>query len=132
MTATTRGVHHVGLTVVDVAAARDFFVDALGFREIGGRPSYPAIFVSDGAVMLTLWRADAEARAFDRRQALGLHHLALQIGDGTTLEALHQRLSARSDVAVEFGPEPLGATGARHLMCAGPSGIRLELVEVPS
>ena len=65
----TRGVHHIGLTVPDLDQARAFFCGVLGFDEVGGVPSYPAIFVSDGAVLLTLWRAEdpltARARPAD-------------------------------------------------------------------
>lgn len=134
MNAMTRGVHHVGLTVLDVALARNFFVAALGFQEVGGRPSYPAIFVSDGVTMLTLWQApDADATApFDRRRAVGLHHLALRVESAVALDALHATLAARDDVEIEFPPEPLGTGGARHMMFAGPSGLRLELTWVPT
>ena len=52
--AITEGAHHIGLTVPDYEAARDFFVDVLGFDEIGSKPEYPAIFVSDGSLMLSL------------------------------------------------------------------------------
>ena len=129
----TLGAHHVGLTVCDVGQARDFFVDALGFREVGGRPSYPAIFVSDGHVMLTLWQATdpAAATPFDRKGCVGLHHLALRVADAEALHALHDELAARPDVTIEFAPEPLGTAGARHMMLAGPSGVRLEFIAVP-
>ena len=130
MTAATRGAHHVGLTVRDVAKARDFFVDALGWREVGGKPEYPAIFVSDGSLMVTLWQS-ADARDFDRRAGVGLHHLALRVPTSEGLDALHAALRARDDVTVEFAPEPLGTSEARHMMLAGPSGVRLELIWVP-
>ncbi len=52
----TRGVHHIGLTVPDLDQARDFFCGVLGFEEVGGVPDYPSIFVSDGTILLTLWR----------------------------------------------------------------------------
>ncbi len=44
----TLGAHHIGLTVPDVERTRNFFVDVLGFSQVGERPHYPAIFVSDG------------------------------------------------------------------------------------
>lgn len=126
----TSGAHHVGLTVPDLAAARDFFRDALGFAEVGGKPDYPAIFVSDGVVMITLWQvADKEAAVpFDRRRGIGLHHLALKVAGAEALAALHERLRVRKDVTVEFAPEDLGTGPARHMMCAIPGGIRLELI----
>ncbi len=80
--ARTAGVHHVGLNVPDLAAARAFFTEALHFRQVGERPEYPAVFVSDGEVMVTLWQAEdpASATPFDRRRNIGLHHLALRVG----------------------------------------------------
>jgi len=71
----TLGIHHVGLAVPDLEAARDFFVQALGWHEAGRVPAYPAAFVSDGTTLLTLWRvADpATATPFDRRANVGLH-----------------------------------------------------------
>ena len=126
----TQGVHHAGLTVPDLAAAQAFFQEALGFRQVGELPDYPAVFLSDGAVMITLWQAEDPASAvpFDRRRVIGLHHLALRVADREALEKLHGELAAREDVAVEFAPEPLGGGATRHMMCAMPGGIRLELI----
>jgi catechol 2,3-dioxygenase-like lactoylglutathione lyase family enzyme len=128
--ARTQGIHHAGLTVPDLAAARAFFEDALGFQPVGEKPDYPAVFLSDGAVMITLWQArdPARARPFDRRSAIGLHHLALRVADRQALADLHGQLAARPDVEVEFAPESLGGGPTQHLMCAIPGGIRLELI----
>lgn len=129
-TPATRGVHHVGLTVPDLAAARDFFVDALGFAQVGERPDYPAAFVSDGVVMITLWQAadPSHAVAFDRKNVIGLHHLALLVESQQALETLHGRLAATDGVRIEFAPEPLRGGPVRHMMCAIPGGIRIELI----
>lgn len=128
--ARTRGIHHVGLTVPDLQAARTFFTEALGFQQVGEVPDYPAAFVSDGSVMLTLWQAKDPPRAvpFDRKNGIGLHHLAFQIATDTTLETLHAELSLRTDVSVEFAPEALGKSATRHMMLRIPGNIRLELI----
>jgi len=132
--AKTLGVHHVGLTVLDLAAAQAFFESALGFSVIGGRPEYPAVFISDGTVMLTLWQVEdpAAAAPFDRRRVLGLHHFALRVSDVAALERLHAELVVRDDVEIEFSPEPLGETAIRHMMCTIPGGLRLELIAAGS
>ena len=128
--ARTQGVHHAGLTVPDLAAARAFFEGALGFEAVGEAPDYPAAFLSDGQVLITLWQAEDPARAipFDRRRVIGLHHLALRVADADALEALHGELAMRKDVEIEFAPQPLGGGPTRHMMCAIPGRIRLELI----
>ena len=130
--AVTRGVHHFGLTVPDLAATRSFFIDVLGFEQVGERPDYPAVFVSDGTVMITLWQAvdPASAVAFDRKNVIGLHHVALLVPDQQSLDDLHERLAAIDSVDIEFAPEPLRDGPVRHMMCAIPGGVRVEFIAV--
>ena len=129
-TAITRGAHHIGLTVPDLPKARGFFVDTLGFSQVGEVPDYPAVFLTDGSTMITLWQAENPASAvpFDRRNVIGLHHLALNVDGADALDALHDKLKASDGVDVEFAPEPLGGGPTRHMMCAIPGGIRVEFI----
>ena len=129
-TALTQGAHHVGLTVPDLVKARDFFVSTLGFRQVGEKPDYPAAFVTDGYTMVTLWRAadPLTAVAFDRKNVIGLHHLALKVADAGALQALYEKLAVTREVTIEFAPEPLGSGAARHMMCTIPGGIRMEFI----
>ena len=131
MKAKTQGVHHVGLSVPDTTAAARFFIDALGFTQVGEKPDYPAIFVSDGTTMITLWRVTDPEKAtpFNRRTNIGLHHLALQVPSTINLEALHRELAQRADVEVEFKPEQLGKSTFRHMMLGIPGNFRLELIQ---
>lgn len=126
----TGGVDHVGLSVKDLGVTMRFFCDCLGFRQIGGRPDYPAVFVSDGSVMLTLWqvRGSADAVAFDRRANVGLHHLALKAPSSGALAALHDRVAAWPGVTIDFPHEPLGAGPKIHFMAFEPGGIRIEFI----
>lgn len=125
----TQGAHHIGLAVGDVAEARDFFVEALGFTVAAERPDYPAIFVTDGTTLLTLWQvADpAGAAPFDRRANIGLHHLALRVADLDALRTVFARVQNHPGTIIEFDPEPIreGAT-THHFICAMPGGIRIE------
>ena len=133
-TAVTQGAHHVGLTVPDLTATRAFFVDILGYDQVGEVPDYPAVFLSDGGTMITLWQAENPAQAvpFDRKNVIGLHHLALKVDGADALDALYGKLAADSGIDIEFAPEPLGGGPARHMMCAIPGGIRVEFIAVPS
>lgn len=130
--ALTRGANHVGLTVPNLAETRGFFLDTLGFEQVGEAPDYPAVFLSDGVTMITLWQArdPASAVPFDRKNVVGLHHLAFNVPDDEALRSLHETLRATEGVAIEFAPEPLGGFPARHMMCAIPGGIRVEFIAV--
>lgn len=122
---TTHGIHHLGLTVSDLEASADFFKNLLGWNEVKRREDYPAIFVSDGTVMLTLWAAKTIPSApFDKNHHVGLHHVALAIADKETLYQVHEKL-IKAGVPIEFAPELLGPGPAMHLMCHEPSGIRV-------
>ncbi|HEY9814215.1 MAG TPA: VOC family protein [Candidatus Obscuribacterales bacterium] len=128
--AITQGAHHMGLTVPDLAAARDFFVNVFEFKQVGEIPDYPAFFLSDGTLLLTLWQATdpASAVAFDRKNNIGLHHFALKVDGLETLKSLYQTLTTTEGVEIEFAPEPLGGGSTQHMMFYIPGGIRMELI----
>jgi catechol 2,3-dioxygenase-like lactoylglutathione lyase family enzyme len=129
----TRGLHHLGLTVPALEPTVKFFTEALRFEQVGEVADYPAVFLSDGTVMLTLWQArDPEPVAFDRRRVVGLHHFALRVADAEALETVHQRLLESDGVEIGFAPEPLGDGPARHMMVTIPGGIRMELIALPN
>jgi catechol 2,3-dioxygenase-like lactoylglutathione lyase family enzyme len=124
----TSGVDHIGLSVRDLNVTRDFFVHGLGWTQVGERPNYPAAFVSDGHITLTLWQVTNPDNCveFDRKTGVGLHHLALRVGSEEALHELFARISAWPGVVVEFAPENQGAGPKRHTMMYEPGGIRLE------
>lgn len=126
----TQGVHHVGLTVTDLDASCHFFCELLGWEKVGGNPDYPAVFVSDGSVMVTLWQAGqaSTARPFDKSNNVGLHHLAIRVANLDTLDSIYQKLVAAENVDIEFAPEPLRDGPTIHTMCFEPGGIRIEFI----
>jgi catechol 2,3-dioxygenase-like lactoylglutathione lyase family enzyme len=128
--ALTLGVHHVGLSVPDLEAAKRFFVEALGYKVIGENPKYPSAFVTDGTTTLTLWQvADpATATPFDRRANVGLHHLALKIANHDALATAFERVKAHPGVIVEYAPGPMReGSPMHHCIVAIPGGVRLEI-----
>jgi len=133
-TALTTGFDHVGLTVADIELSRRFFVDCLGWKVIGEKLDYPAVFVSDGVAKLTLWQVDKAAGhvSFDRRKNIGLHHLALKTASEAALNELFARVSAWPDVVVEFSPELVGQGPRMHCMVREPGGARLEFSYMPA
>jgi len=126
----TLGIHHLGLSVPDIKETAAFFIEQLHFSQVGEKPDYPAIFISDGTVMLTLWQIKdlKKITAFDRKHNVGLHHFALKVANLDQLQTLNQQLALLDNVEIEFSPEPLGQSPLHHMMCLIPGGIRLELI----
>lgn len=124
----TQGIHHLGITVECLEEAKAFFVDLLEWKFVKENPNYPSIFVSDGMVMLSIWKAKIEqAVAFDRAQNIGLHHFALKVDSENELSKIHNKVK-ESGYKIEFAPEPLGQGPAQHFMMYGPSKIRIEFI----
>ena len=129
----TQGVDHVGLTVLDLEASRDFFTDCLGWSLLGGNADYPAAFVGDGSTRITLWQAadPATATPFDRRGNIGLHHLALKVASRGALDAAFAAVRDWPGVEVEFAPVPSGGGPKIHAMIFEPGGNRIEFAYDP-
>jgi catechol 2,3-dioxygenase-like lactoylglutathione lyase family enzyme len=129
----TCGVDHVGLSVRDLVSTQKFFRDCLGWRIVGERADYPAVFVSGGHDVVTLWQVESSSKAipFDRRANVGLHHLALAVVDQIGLDTLYKRVSNWPGVVVEFGPEPSGAGPKIHFIVREPSAVRIEFAFDP-
>lgn len=122
----TQGIHHLGLTVSRLEETATFFTSILGWQEVRRKEDYPAIFVSDGSNMVTLWALKEEpATGFNKNKNVGLHHVAFTVPSEATLMQLHQRL-VDNGIDIEFAPELLGPGPAKHMMCYEPSGLRIE------
>lgn len=129
-TVVTEGVNHIGLAVKDLERSVSFFTDTLGWRTAGGDPDYPAVFVTDGNAFVTLWRVTDPATAveFNRKNNVGLHHLAFTVKSLKALHELHQKFLDVEGVHIEFAPEFMGQGPTTHMMIREPSGNRLEFV----
>ena len=126
----TRGINHLGLSVVDLDSSACFFTEVLGWTESGRDASYPRTAVSDGHVRLTLWQVDHRltVEPFDRRKNVGLHHLALEVESEERLNLLAKSVADWPNVKIEFMPELLGNGPRKHMMFFEPGGNRIELI----
>ncbi|MBE0370705.1 VOC family protein [Pseudoalteromonas aurantia] len=124
------GVNHVGLTVSDLELSKAFFVDQLGFKVNGHDTTYPAYFLSNEHVMVTLWQvvAPLSMQPFNRKNNVGLHHLAFNVSSVAQLNALHERFKTLKNMKIEFAPELLGKGPTQHMMIREPSGNRIEFI----
>ena len=124
----TKGTHHIGLTVSKLEESASFFTSILGWKEVKRNNEYPAIFVSDGSVMVTLWKNKEEPLTpFDKNRNIGLHHVAFVVESDSALTSIHEKLM-NNNVNIEFSPELISQGPAKHMMCYEPSGIRVEFI----
>src|SRR5258708_12921723 len=119
------GLSHLGLRVTDLARAKRFYVDTLGWqlvREIEG-----VVLVNMCGMLIGLYGADAHSSSDDHFDPfrVGLDHLALAVEDSDTLEDLKQDLDAARvhNNGVEEDPE----TKDRYISFYDPDGIAWEL-----
>ncbi|MDX8399616.1 MAG: VOC family protein [Gallionellaceae bacterium] len=127
-TSISKGIHHIGLTVSKLEESANFFVSLLGWQELRRNLEYPAIFVSDGNIMVSLWASKEQpSTSFNRHANVGLHHVAFEVEHEADLNSIHTKL-VNSGAEIEFAPELLGKGPAQHMMCYEPSGIRVELI----
>jgi len=124
------GINHTGLTVLDLNATENFFTSVLGFSVSGRDKSYPSSFLSNGEAFITLWQVSDPKKAikFDRKNNVGLHHIAFTMESFEALDALHEKLKTVPGVKIEFAPETLGNGPTEHMMIREPSGNRLEFI----
>ncbi len=129
----TKGLNHLGLSVSKLDKTVAFFTDVLGWRVAGGDPSYPVKFVTDGEIFLTLWQTTKGEKVvpFNRKNNIGLHHLALTVDSFATLDELHERFKKTDGVVIEFGPELNRGGPTKHMIIREPSGNRLEFAHNP-
>jgi len=127
----TLNIHHLGLAVSDLEATTDFFTQCLGWSLVKKDSQYPANFVSNDELMITLWQTNVGANKFDYRQNVGLHHFALKVPSEDALYSLFNNIKAYSGVVVEFAPELLRQGPAKHCMIYEPGGIRIEFIWAP-
>jgi catechol 2,3-dioxygenase-like lactoylglutathione lyase family enzyme len=124
----TGSVHHLRLTVGDVARSRAFYTEVLGFRHVMDLPS--GVFLSNGTIGLGLGPSPDPSRApnndrFDEAR-VGLDHLSFGVASRDELERARQLFEERGVPHGEI--TDLGdAFGMYILAFRDPDNIQLEL-----
>jgi glyoxylase I family protein len=125
----TYPIGHLGLRVSDLAGAKRFYVDTLGFGLLRETPG--AVFMDAYGILIVLIGPADEAGATDRFNPfrVGLDHLALAIADAGMLEGLREQLDAAGvpNHGIELDP----VTDAAYISFYDPDGIAWELYAMP-
>ena len=126
----TEGLHHLAIRVTDLARARRFYVDTLGFQPVLDIPG--GLIVNANGTLIGIRGGVAPTRPDDRfdPHRVGLDHLALGVGETSALEGLKAQLDA-ADVP-NNGIEDDAPLGARYISFYDPDGIAWELYAMPA
>ena len=122
---TTPGVHHVALRVSDLARARHFYTETLGFPVLLEAPNL--LLVAAGGTPIGIRGPEAETPAGDRFTPfrVGLDHVALACTDEAELARV---AAALAEAGVEnTGVKLDDATGKRYVAFKDPDRIAWEL-----
>ena len=129
-------VHHIDLTVRDLAASAPFYEALLGFLGYTRVKREAALHVWDlvregtilGGVAL---RTAHSARPHDRYSA-GLHHLAFRASDRADVDRAHALMKEAGAVVLDAPADyPQYGAGYYAVFLADPDGLKLEVVHLP-
>ena len=122
----TGAVHHLRLTVTDVARSREFYTSLLGFRvlmEMG-----PSVLLHNGSILLGMGPAPNNPLENDRfdENRVGLVHLSFSVSGREALEDAARLLDERG--VPNGGVKDLGKDFGLYILAfRDPDNIQLEL-----
>ncbi len=117
------GLSHLGLTVRDIPAARDFWCEVMGFEVMMDADAF--CMVIERSARLAIGIADHRPERVDdfSERQVGLDHLAIAVPDLPALQAWAARLAERG-----VPHSPITATDAgHHLNLRAPDDVPVEL-----
>ena len=127
-----QGIHHLELTVSDLARAEQWYTSVLGFEKIGGmeKADHSVVMLRGGELMVGLvgHQATSAGDLFDERR-VGLDHAAFAVPTPNDVEAWARHLDAHGveHTEVKDGALP----DSRVVIFRDPDGIQLEFYYAP-
>jgi glyoxylase I family protein len=120
---------HLALRVSDLARARRFYVDTLGFGLLRETPG--VAFLDAHGLLIALIGLGEQTDGADRFDPfrIGLDHLALSIADAAELDGLREQLDTAG--VPNHGIEQDPVSGATYISFYDPDGIAWELYAMP-
>lgn len=123
----TKAIHHLTLTVTDIARAQAFYTSLLGFQKVG--EFGPRVLLSNGNTIVVLTPASDPSQAIrdDRfnENRIGLDHVSFSVSSRAELEAA---IRLFDEQGVSHGEiKDLGPLSLYVLAFRDPDNIQLEL-----
>lgn len=115
------GLHHVAVYVPDLAAAKQFYVDLLGYR-VEWQPDPDNLYLSSGADNLALHRRD------DVKSGQ-LDHIGIIVASADDVRRWHDFLAGHG-VTIVAAPKQ-HRDGATSFYCKDPAGILVQFIHHP-
>jgi len=130
MSLLTGGLHHLSIRTTDLARAKRFYTETIGFQQV--READGAVLLNANGTVLGLLGAAPETSPKDRFDPfrVGLDHIALAVDNAESLPELQQQLDAAG--VRNNGVEDDTLTGARYIAFYDPDGIAWELYAMPA
>ena len=126
----TTGLSHLALRVTDLARAKRFYAETLGFPVVLEQGDL--VLVNAHGVLLGMRGGNPATAPGDRFDPyrVGIDHLALAVADPAALDGLARQLDAAG--VRHNGVEDDPTTGGRYISFYDPDGIAWELYFLPS
>jgi glyoxylase I family protein len=124
------GLSHLALRVTDLARAKRFYAETLGFPVVLEQGDL--VLVNAHGVLLGMRGGNPATAPGDRFDPyrVGIDHLALAVADPAALDGLARQLDAAG--VRHNGVEDDPTTGGRYISFYDPDGIAWELYFLPS
>ncbi len=126
----TNGLSHLALRVTDLARAKRFYAETLGFPVVLEQGDI--VLVNANGILLGMRGGNPATAPGDRFDPyrVGIDHLALAVADPTALDGLARQLDAAG--VRHNGVEDDPTTGGRYISFSDPDGIAWELYFLPA
>ena len=126
----TTGLSHLALRVTDLARAKRFYAETLGFPVVLEQGDI--VLVDANGVLLGMRGGNPATAPGDRfdPHRVGIDHLALAVADPAALDGLARQLDAAG--VRHNGVEDDPTTGGRYISFYDPDGIAWELYFLPA
>jgi catechol 2,3-dioxygenase-like lactoylglutathione lyase family enzyme len=130
MSLLTGGLHHLTIRTTDLARAKRFYIETMGFQAVRERDG--ALLLNAYGTLFGVLGAAPETSTEDRFDPfrVGLDHLALAVDNAESLHELKQQLDAEG--VRNNGVQDDTLTGARYIAFYDPDGIAWELYAMPA